>query len=109
MAILDQPLRVPILDGAVLFRIPMQNEFLLLQKQQEEVQAGEKTLDQIIDGVLGKVVGVENFFYADGTPVTPDDLRGRKFPWQFFVTLSEEYPKAVERMFRGEVEAAKKD
>ena len=105
MAILDKPLRVPILDGAVLFQVPLQNEWALEAKRREEVQAGEKTTDQLIDELLAKVVGVENFFYADGTPVTPDDLRARRYPQQFLHQIFEAYHPAVASMFKDDAAA----
>ena len=100
MAIIDKPLRVPVLDGAVLFSIPLHNEWALEIKRAEELKTGDKTLDQQIDEFLAKAVGVENFFWADGTPYMVDDLRAKKYPEQFIVALFEAYPEALKRMFR---------
>lgn len=107
MAIIDQPLRVPILDGAVLFTMPLQNEWALEAKRAEEVQAGDKTTEQAVDEFLARVVGIENFSWADGRPFTADDLRARRCPHEFLLALFPAYRAAADRMFRNEADLAK--
>jgi hypothetical protein len=101
MAVIDKPLRVVIDDGAVLFTPPLQNEWA------ELARLAELSVDQQIDLLVSKVVGVENFFYQAGQPVTAADVQAKLFPVTFYFALLKAWPHAVISAFRTEADAAK--
>jgi hypothetical protein len=99
--IIDSDLVVQVGDGTATFEEPSLRDWAVL------VDMEKKTLDQQADLLLPKLKGVQGFYYKDGTPVTVEDVKNKKFSAKFFLQLITAWTRAVVEGIRGGAEEKK--
>jgi hypothetical protein len=99
--IIDNDLTVVIGDGVATFEEPTLRDWAVM------VDMSGKTLDEQADILLPKLKDVKGFEYKDGSPVTIEDLKNKKFSAKFFLQLVVAWSKAIAEGLRGEAEQKK--
>lgn len=99
--IIDSDLVVKVGDGIAIFDEPTLRDWAIL------VDMEKKTLEQQAELLLPKLKEVQGFFYKDGSAVTVEDLRNKKFSAKFFLQFITAWTKAVVEGIRGDSEEKK--
>ena len=99
--IIDCDLVVKVGDGTATFEEPTLRDWAVL------VDMEKKTLEQQAELLLPKLKELQGFSYKDGTLVTVEDLKGKKFSAKFFLQLLTAWTRAVVDGIRGESEEKK--
>jgi hypothetical protein len=87
--IIDNDLTVEIGDGTAIFDEPTLRDWAVM------VDMNGKSLEEQADILLPKLKELRGFQYRDGTPVTVEDLRNKKFSAKFLLQLIQAWVKAV--------------
>jgi hypothetical protein len=101
--IIDNDLEVEIGDGVAVFDEPSLRDWAVM-----EAMSG-KSLEEQADIILPKLKEVRGFQYKDGTDVTIEDLRNKKFSAKFFLTLIRAWTNAIVSSIRVEGEEKKEE
>lgn len=101
--IIDNDLEVEIGDGVAVFDEPSLRDWAVM-----EAMSG-KSLEEQADIILPKLKEVRGFQYKDGTSVTIEDLRNKKFSAKFFLTLIRAWTNAIVSSIRVEGEEKKEE
>lgn len=101
--IIDNDLEVEIGDGVAVFDEPSLRDWAVM-----EAMSG-KSLEEQADIILPKLKEVRGFQYKDGTNVTIEDLRNKKFSAKFFLTLIRAWTNAIVSSIRVEGEEKKEE
>jgi len=96
--IIDADLEVRVGDGLVVFEEPTLRDWAILSDM-----AG-KTMEEQADIIIPKIKEIKNLQYRDGTDVTVDDLRLKKFSAKFFLNLIRAWSQAIVAGFKTEAE-----
>jgi hypothetical protein len=99
--IIDSDLVVKVGDGIAVFEEPTLRDWAVL------VDMDKKTLEQQADLLIPKLKEVQGFSYKDGSPVTVDDIRNKKFSAKFFLQLITAWSRAVVDGIRGDSDEKK--
>lgn len=99
--IIDSDLVVKVGDGVAVFEEPTLRDWAIL------VDMEKKSLDQQADLLVPKLKELRGFEYRDGTPVTVEDIRNKKFSAKFFLQLMQAWTKAVIEGIRGDSDEKK--
>lgn len=99
--IIDNDLTVKIGDGIAIFEEPTLRDWAVL------VDMNGKSLEEQADLLLPKLKELKGFQYRDGSDVTVDDLKGKKFSAKFFLQLVTAWTKAIVEGLQGESEGKK--
>ena len=99
--IIDSDLVVKVGDGVAIFEEPTLRDWAIM------VDMGGKSLEEQSDILLPKLKEIQGFQYKDGTPVTVEDLKSKKFSAKFFLQLIQAWTKAIVEGLRGESEEKK--
>ncbi len=99
--IIDSDLVVKVGDGVAIFEEPTLRDWAIL------VDMEKKTLEQQAELILPKLKEIQGFQYKDGTPVTVDDLKNKKFSAKFFIQLIAAWTRAVIDGIRGDSDEKK--
>lgn len=99
--IIENDLIVHLGDGVAIFEEPTLRDWAIL------VEMEKKTLEQQIDMIVPKIKEIRGFEYRDGTPVTIEDIKNKKFSAKFFVQLLGAWTKAVVQGITGDIEEKK--
>lgn len=99
--IIDSDLVVKVGDGIAIFEEPTLRDWAIM------VDMSGKTLEEQSDILLPKLKEIQGFQYKDGTPVTVEDLKSKKFSAKFFLQLIQAWTKAIVEGLRGESEEKK--
>jgi hypothetical protein len=99
--IIDSDLVVKVGDGIAVFEEPTLRDWAIL------VDMDKKTLEQQADLLIPKLKEVSGFQYKDGTPVTVEDVRDKKFSAKFFLQLMTAWTRAVVEGIRGDSDEKK--
>lgn len=97
--IIDSDLEVAIGDGVAVFEEPTLRDWAVM------VEMSNKTLEEQADIILPKLKGLRGFEYKDGTEVTIDDLRNKKFSAKFFLMLIKAWSAAIVSGLRDEADS----
>lgn len=97
--IIDSDLTVAIGDGVAVFEEPTLRDWAIM------VEMSNKSLEEQADIILPKLKDLRGFEYKDGTQVTIDDLRNKKFSAKFFLMLIKAWSQAIVSGLRDEAEA----
>jgi hypothetical protein len=87
--IIDQDVTVNIGEGSVVIEQPGYNERVFLKA------LAEKSEDDQVEWAINKVVAVNNLVRKDGSPITVEDLKARKFSYAFGVYLFVQIVKSI--------------
>jgi hypothetical protein len=99
--IIESDLVVNLGDGTAVFEEPTLRDWAIL------VDMEKKSLEQQIDLIVPKLKEIRGFEYRDGTPVTIEDIKNKKFSAKFFVQLLGAWTRAVVDGLRGDSEEKK--
>lgn len=99
--IIDSDLVVKVGDGVAIFEEPTLRDWAIM------VDMNGKSLEEQSDILLPKLKEIQGFQYKDGTPVTVEDLKSKKFSAKFFLQLIQAWTKAIVEGLRGESEEKK--
>lgn len=99
--IIDSDLVVKVGDGIAIFEEPTLRDWAVL------VDMEKKTLEQQADLLIPKLKEVQGFSYKDGSPVTVEDIRNKKFSAKFFLQLITAWTRAVVEGIRGDSDEKK--
>jgi hypothetical protein len=99
--IIDSDLVVKVGDGIAIFEEPTLRDWATL------VDMEKKTLEQQAELLLPKLKEVQGFSYKDGSAVTVEDIKNKKFSAKFFLQLLTAWTRAVIEGIRGESEEKK--
>lgn len=99
--IIDSDLVVKVGDGVAIFEEPTLRDWAVM------VDMNGKSLEEQSDILLPKLKEIQGFQYKDGTPVTVEDLKSKKFSAKFFLQLIQAWTKAIVEGLRGESEEKK--
>ena len=94
--IIDNDLTVNVGDGVAVFEEPTLRDWATL------VDMEKKTLEEQADLLLPKLKELKGFKYKDGTDVTVEDLKNKKFSAKFFLQLIMAWTKAVVSDLKGD-------
>lgn len=97
--IIDSDLTVKVGDGVAVFDEPTLRDWAIM------IEMSGKTLEEQADILLPKLKELKGFEYKDGTAVTVDDLKNKKFSAKFFFQLVQAWSKAIVEGLRGEVDS----
>lgn len=86
---IENDLVVKIGDGEAIFDEPTLRDWAIM------VELGDKTLEQQADILLPKLREIRGFEFKDGTEVTVEDLKDKKFSAKFFMMLLKGWSKAI--------------
>jgi len=86
---IDNDLVVKIGDAEAIFDEPTLRDWAVM------IELGDKTLEQQADILLPKLREIRGFEFKDGTEVTVEDLREKKFSAKFFMMLLKAWSKAI--------------
>lgn len=91
------------IDGAKFYFEPQKlNDWATITK------LGEMTVEQQIDLILTRLLGVEGLEYEDGEPITIETIKGKtELPGGFYTKLAREWSKKVIQSITGEAEEGK--
>lgn len=101
--IIDNDLEVEIGDGVAVFDEPSLRDWAVM-----EAMSG-KSLEEQADIILPKLKEVRGFQYKDGSDVTIEDLRNKKFSAKFFLTLIRAWTNAIVSSIKVEGEEKKEE
>jgi hypothetical protein len=99
--IIDSDLVVNVGDGVAIFEEPTLRDWAIL------VDMEKKTLEQQAELLIPKLKELRGFQYKDGTDVTVEDIRNRKFSAKFFLQLITAWTRAIVEGLRGDSEEKK--
>jgi hypothetical protein len=99
--IIDSDLVVKVGDGIAIFEEPTLRDWAVM------VDMNGKSLEEQSDILLPKLKEIQGFQYKDGTPVTVEDLKSKKFSAKFFLQLIQAWTEAIVEGLRGESEEKK--
>jgi hypothetical protein len=99
--IIDNDLTVNVGDGVAIFDEPTLRDWAIL------LDMDKKSLEEQVDILLPKLKSVEGFKYRDGSDVSIEDIKAKKFSARFFLQLMIAWTKAVVSDLKGEGEAKK--
>jgi hypothetical protein len=88
-------------DGVAIFEEPTLRDWAIL------VDMEKKTLEQQAELLIPKLKELRGFQYKDGTDVTVEDIRNRKFSAKFFLQLMTAWTRAIVEGLRGDSEEKK--
>lgn len=94
--IIDSDLTVKVGDGVAVFDEPTLRDWAIM------IEMSGKTLDEQADILLPKLKELKGFEYRDGTAVTVDDLKNKKFSAKFFFQLVQAWSKAIVEGLKGD-------
>jgi hypothetical protein len=97
--IIDSDLEVAIGDGVAVFEEPTLRDWAVM------VEMSNKTLEEQADIILPKLKALRGFEYKDGSEVTIDDLRNKKFSAKFFLMLIKAWSAAIVSGLRDEADS----
>jgi TATA-binding protein-associated factor Taf7 len=97
--IIDNDLVVKIGDGVAVFDEPTLRDWAIL------VDMEKKTVEQQADVLIPKLKEISGFQYRDGSSVTVEDMKNKKFSAKFFLQLVQGWTKAVVDSLQNESEA----
>lgn len=96
---IDNDLVVKIGDGEAIFEEPSLRDWAVM------VEMEKKTLDEQADVLLPKLKELRGFEYQDGTEVTVEDMKAKKFSAKFFLMLMKAWTKEIVNSLRDEAES----
>lgn len=99
--IIDSDLVVKVGDGTAIFEEPTLRDWAIM------IDMNGKSLEEQSDILLPKLKEIQGFQYQDGTPVTVQDLKNKKFSAKFFLQLIQAWTKAIVEGLRGESDEKK--
>lgn len=94
--IIDSDLTVKVGDGVAVFDEPTLRDWAIM------IEMSGKTLEEQADILLPKLKELKGFEYKDGTAVTVEDLKNKKFSAKFFFQLVQAWSKAIVEGLKGE-------
>ena len=94
--IIDSDLTVKVGDGVAVFDEPTLRDWAIM------IEMSGKTLEEQADILLPKLKELKGFEYKDGTAVTVDDLKNKKFSAKFFFQLVQAWSKAIVEGLKGD-------
>jgi len=97
--IIDSDLTVKVGDGVAVFDEPTLRDWAIM------IEMSGKTLEEQADILLPKLKELRGFEYKDGTAVTVEDLKNKKFSAKFFFQLIQAWSKAIVEGLKGEAES----
>jgi hypothetical protein len=97
--IIDSDLTVKIGDGVAVFDEPTLRDWAVM------IEMSGKSLEEQADILLPKLKELRGFEYKDGTAVTVEDLKGKKFSAKFFFQLVQAWSKAIVEGLKGEADS----
>lgn len=101
--IIDNDLEVGIGDGVAVFDEPSLRDWAIMESM------SGKTLEEQADIILPKLKELRGFSYKDGSEVTVEDLKNKKFSAKFFLTLIRAWTEAIVSSIRVEGEEKKEE
>jgi hypothetical protein len=99
--IIDNDLVVKIGDGVAVFEEPTLRDWAVM------IDMNGKSLEEQADILLPKLKEISGFQYKDGTSVTIEDLRNKKFSARFLLQLIQSWTKAIIDGLNGEAQEKK--
>lgn len=96
--IIDADLEVKIGDGVVVFEEPNLRDWAILS------DLAGKSLEEQADIIIPKIKELKNLQYRDGSDVTLESLKAKKFSAKFFLTLIRSWSQAIVAGIRVEAE-----
>lgn len=87
--IIDADLNIPIGDGVVIMEEPSLRDWAFL------MELSEKKTEEQADMIVSKVKGVAGFKYSNGADVTVEDIKAKKFPARFLISLINGWTAAI--------------
>ena len=97
--IIDSDLTVDIGDGVAVFEEPTLRDWAVM------VEMSNKSLEEQADILLPKLKDLRGFEYKDGSQVSVEDLRNKKFSAKFFLMLIKAWSQAIVSGLRDEAES----
>jgi hypothetical protein len=97
--IIDSDLTVAIGDGVAVFEEPTLRDWAVM------VEMSNKSLEEQADILLPKLKDLRGFEYKDGSQVSVEDLRNKKFSAKFFLMLIKAWSQAIVSGLRDEAES----
>ncbi len=97
--IIDSDLTVKVGDGVAVFDEPTLRDWAIM------IEMSGKTLEEQADILLPKLKELRGFEYKDGTAVTVEDLKNKKFSAKFFFQLIQAWSKAIVEGLKGEADS----
>lgn len=94
--IIDNDLTVKIGDGVAVFEEPTLRDWAVM------IDMNGKSLEEQADILLPKLKELRGFEYKDGTPVTIEDLKAKKFSARFLLQLIQAWVKSIVQDLKGE-------
>lgn len=96
---IDEDLIVKIGDGELVFEEPSLRDWAIL------TDLAGKSLEEQADILTPKIRAVSGFEYSDGSPVTLESLRAKKFSARFFLQIIRGWTQAILASTKDEAEA----
>lgn len=96
--IIDNDLVVRISDGIIVFEEPTLRDWAVM------VDMSGKSLEEQADVIVPKIKEISGFQYKDGSVVTLEDLRNKKFSAKFLLQVIQAWSKTIVGELRGEAE-----
>ncbi len=97
--IIDSDLTVKVGDGVAVFDEPTLRDWAIM------IEMSNKSLEEQADILLPKLKELRGFEYKDGTAVTVEDLKNKKFSAKFFFQLVQGWSKAIVEGLKGEADS----
>lgn len=97
--IIDNDLQVRVGDGVATFEEPTLRDWAVM------VEMSNKSLEEQADILVPKIKELKGFEYKDGTEVTVEDLRNKKFSAKFFIQLVKAWSNAIVSGLREEADS----
>lgn len=94
--IIDSDLTVTLGDGVAVFDEPTLRDWAVM------VDMSGKSLEEQAEILIPKIKEVKGFQYKDGSAVTLEDLKNKKFSAKFFLQLVQAWSKAIVDGLRNE-------
>ena len=98
---IDSNLIVKVGDAEFVFEAPSLNEWTTV------LSLFEKSMPEQADILFGKLLGVRNLSYKDGTPVTVESLKEKRCTIPFFREVKDAWVEALKSARQSEAEAKK--
>lgn len=86
---IDEDLVVTIGDGTIVFEEPSLRDWATL------TDLAGKSLEEQAEVIVPKIRSIQGFEYSDGSQVTLDDLKAKKFSARFFLTLIKSWTQKI--------------
>lgn len=86
---IDEDLVVTIGDGTLVFEEPSLRDWAVL------TDLAGKSLEEQADILMPKIKAVQGFEYSDGTAVTLETLKEKKFSARFFLSMVKGWTEAI--------------